>query len=126
MTSIARAALVAACLAFAPLPALSQSAPAEQSQSGGQTRLEQGQIRAMDFIERDVYTAEGREMGEIADLIMQNNRVVAAIVETENWLGLGERHVAVPMQRLRQSGGRIVTDLTQEEMKALPEFNYQN
>lgn len=126
MPALARAALVAALLAFAPLPALSQSAPAEQSQSSGQTRLEQGQMRAMDFIERDVFTAEGREMGEVADLIIQDNRVVAAIVETENWLGLGERHVAVPMQRLRQSGGRIMTDMTADELKALPEFNYQN
>lgn len=120
----------AALLGLAPFNADAQqqrqSSPQEQRplqspQPDGQSTLQPGQLRISDWFDLELQTADGAEIGELEDLIVQDNRITAAIVEIESaTLGIGERKVAIPIDRIRRNGDRLVVDMTREELQALP------
>jgi sporulation protein YlmC with PRC-barrel domain len=137
------AASIAALLVFSPIsagaqegsqaqqpqtPQQTQSPQATQQQQGrtdasGQTALRPGQLRISDWFDLELQTADGTEVGDLEDLIIENNRIVAAVVEAEGGgLGIGERRIAIPAERITRDGDRLVIDMTREELQALPEF----
>lgn len=104
---------------------LSSLSAMAQDRAGG---LQPGQIHAKALIDRNVYDAEGTEVGEIEDLVLDpaSGRALSAIVEIEGRLGFRERYVAVPLDRLRTGEERrIILGMTREELRALPGFDYR-
>lgn len=87
------------------------------------------QISANTYIGQSVYNANNESIGSINDLIMKKDGgMVAAIVGVGGFLGIGEKNVAVPMDKITvaqntQDGSvKLTTTETAESLKAAPEF----
>ena len=81
------------------------------------------------WLKRDVYDTAGNKIGEVEDLIIANNQSVeAAIVSVGGFVGINEKHVAVPINaiRLTENNGkwRLVMNATKELLKSAPGFKY--
>lgn len=142
------AAVLLASTAIAPAVAQTQptspapATPAAPSDSGSASNgaaamsggylTEQGenQISANDFIGKAVYNTENKSIGEINDLIMEENGgIVAAVIGVGGFLGIGEKDVALPMDRITMTRDsenknevRLTTTETAEALQAAPEF----
>ncbi|WP_338665197.1 PRC-barrel domain-containing protein [Pararoseomonas sp. SCSIO 73927] len=133
---LAAPALAAPALAQPALaqPALAQPAPAQPAptqpagSAAGMTEIPAGHIRAENLIDRDVYATDNVEIGEVEDLIIDpQGRVTMVVIEVENRLGMTQKYVSVPMQRLRAVPGerRVTIDMPSAEIRSLPGVNYR-
>lgn len=118
-----------------PAPAPAPATPAAPSPdtaaaSGGYlTEQSDSQISANDYIGKAVYNPNNESIGDVNDLIIEENGgVVAAVVGVGGFLGIGEKDVAVPMEKITMSRDaennqvRLTTSETAEALKAAPEF----
>lgn len=76
---------------------------------------------------RDVYNAAGQSIGNLNDILIdQDGNVVAVIVGVGGFLGLGQKDVAVDFEFVKASGGfsgeRLVMGMTEEELRNAPAF----
>jgi sporulation protein YlmC with PRC-barrel domain len=79
---------------------------------------------AKDLIGKDVYGANGKEIGEINNLLVgPDNRVHAAVVEFGGFLGMGEHKVAVPWDQLNVTKDRVTANMTEDQIKAAPPWD---
>lgn len=92
------------------------------------TQQAETQISANDYIGKPIYNGENNSIGDVNDLILEENGgIVAAVVGVGGFLGIGEKNVAVPMDKLtvtREENNdlRLTTTETAETLKAAPEF----
>jgi len=52
--------------------------------------------------------------------------VDAVLVDVGGFLGLGKHRVAIPLQQLQVGGDRIVSTMTEEQTRNLPEYKDQS
>lgn len=100
-----------------------QSAPQgdQQLQRQQQSSEANAQRKISEYFERNIYLADGTEIGEIEDLLLDTgNRIVAAVVEIESRLGIGERRVAIPLESMKIESDRLVLNMTAEQLGRLP------
>ncbi|KQW31526.1 photosystem reaction center subunit H [Rhizobium sp. Root274] len=65
------------------------------------TEQAENQISVNDFMGQAIYTADNQSIGDINDLLVQNDGgVVAAIVGVGGFLGIGEKNVAIPFDKI--------------------------
>jgi sporulation protein YlmC with PRC-barrel domain len=75
------------------------------------------------LIGRDVHGVQGERVGDLENLLIDNDgRVRAAIIEFGGFLGIGTNQVAVPWDQLQITDDRIVTNLTREQVRAMPRW----
>ena len=93
------------------------------------TDAEYGELTADRLDDATVYGANNEEVGEIDELILaaDGKMIDRVVLEVGGFLGIGEREVVVPFDRmniLRGEAGdfRIYVDSTQERLEALPEY----
>ncbi|MBB3394086.1 MULTISPECIES: PRC-barrel domain-containing protein [unclassified Rhizobium] len=124
--------------ATAPVPAgdaAQAPAPAETTdtaQAGGGAYLTEqaaDQVSANTYIGQSVYNSQNESIGSVNDLIMKKDGgLVAAIVGVGGFLGIGEKNVAVPMDKITvaqntQDGSvKLTTSETAESLNAAPQF----
>ena len=111
--------------AQAPAPAPT----ADTAQAGYITEQAPDQISANTYIGQSVYNGNNESIGSVNDLIMKKDGgLVAAIIGVGGFLGIGEKNVAVPMDKVTvaqntQDGSvKLTTSETAESLKAAPEF----
>ncbi|MBB3966427.1 MULTISPECIES: PRC-barrel domain-containing protein [Rhizobium] len=114
--------------AQAPAPAASTDTAA----AGGGTYLTEqasDQVSANTYIGQAVYNGQNESIGNVNDLIMKKDGgLVAAVIGVGGFLGIGEKNVAVPMEKVTvaqntQDGSvKLTTSETAETLKAAPEF----
>ena len=79
-------------------------APVPEALQGVSTfiaRQEAGQWLGENLEDKEVFTPDGKGIGEIDDLLIdQSGRVVAVIIEVGGFLGIREKRIAVPMSAL--------------------------
>ena len=76
-----------------------------------------------DLIGRDVLAAGGEDVGEIDNIGMLGDRIVA-IVGVGGFLGLGEHDVAVPLERLSMVGDELMVEgMSAEMLESMDEYN---
>lgn len=85
-------------------------------------------ISANDFIGKRVYSRDGKDIGEVNDLIMTGNGGIQAVVlGVGGFLGIGEKDVAVSMASIDMSKDgnaiRLVVDGTKEQFTAAPAYD---
>jgi hypothetical protein len=96
-------------------------------------RQEPGQWLIEDLEDMSVYAPDGKAIGEIEDvLIDESGRVVAVVIEAGGFLGIGEKRIAVPMTALSferpaaatndPANTRILIRLGRAELEGAPEF----
>jgi sporulation protein YlmC with PRC-barrel domain len=87
------------------------------------------QVSANTYIGQSVYNGQNESIGSVNDLIMKKDGgIVAAVIGVGGFLGIGEKNVAVPMEKVTvaqnaQDGSvKLTTSETAESLKAAPEF----
>jgi sporulation protein YlmC with PRC-barrel domain len=100
-----------------------QSQPDQQQQSGQQ----QGQLRTQQLIGQKVTDAQGQELGEISDLVvdLQSGQVHAGVVEFGGTLGVGGKSYAFPMQDLqpgKSQGQYTLANVEKEKLEKAQGF----
>jgi hypothetical protein len=80
--------------------------------------------RSVDQIDdMDVRGPGGEEIGEIDEVLLDaTGRPVGVSVEVGGFLGIGEREVIMRFDQLRLEGDRFITNLTREQVEALPRW----
>ena len=106
---------------FLLLPALALAQPAE-------VRHEPMELAAAPILGREVLDPTGAPAGRIVDVLVDDTgQPRAAIVDAGGFMGMGTRRVAVAWRTLRFQtsagrAGRIVLDMTLDQIKDIPEF----
>lgn len=80
---------------------------------------------ANESIGANIVSANGEDLGDVEDIILDRNknRIAYVIVSYGGILGLGDKHFAVPWQAFRQTDDRELSlDIDQEELKNAPGF----
>jgi sporulation protein YlmC with PRC-barrel domain len=75
--------------------------------------------------DRDLYDAAGREIGEVKEVIgLSDGTVIGLAVEIDDYAGIEDyEQVVVPIDRVSPDGERLTTDLTVDELRALPQWD---
>ncbi|MEZ2222337.1 PRC-barrel domain-containing protein [Rhizobium sp. RCC_161_2] len=87
------------------------------------------QISAKTYIGQSVYNGQNESIGSINDLVLlKQGGVVAAVVGVGGFLGMGQKNVAVPFdkitatQNVEDGSVKLTTTETADALKAAPEF----
>ncbi|WP_160010066.1 PRC-barrel domain-containing protein [Rhizobium sp. 18055] len=103
----------------------------DTAQAGGTYLTEQAadQVSANTYLGQPVYNGQNESIGDVNDLIMKKDGgLVAAVIGVGGFLGIGEKNVAVPMDKVTVSQNtqdgtvKLTTSETAETLKAAPEF----
>ena len=75
---------------------------------------------------KKVFNDDGETVGKIDDIIVSPDKAVSyAIVGAGGFLGVGRHDVAIPVNQLKEDGGRfILAGATKDAIKVMPEFEY--
>jgi sporulation protein YlmC with PRC-barrel domain len=75
---------------------------------------------------KKVFNDNGETVGKIDDIIVSPDKSVSyAIIGAGGFLGVGRHDVAIPVNQLKEDGGRfIVAGATKDAIKAMPKFEY--
>lgn len=114
-----------------------QQAASGQSQDGNamtmQQAQDQGQVmpeEASELIGADVYGPSGDVIGEVTDLVVnQQDKLGMAVLSVGGFLGIGDKDVALPFDqvKMRPATGmedepRFMVDMTEEELESMQEY----
>jgi sporulation protein YlmC with PRC-barrel domain len=126
-TPLTRLALVAAlcCAGFAQAQVAGSSTMLGVSITEN-TQLAMGWSVSKTLLGKAVFNALGQRIGKVEDLIMApDHRVSYAIIGTGGFVGIGRHDVAVPLDQLQDSSGKLVlSGASKDSLKALPSFDY--
>ncbi|MBX9702043.1 MAG: PRC-barrel domain-containing protein, partial [Acetobacteraceae bacterium] len=81
--------------------------------------------RVQSLIGTNVVGANGRDAGEVENLLIDRSGMVrAAVVEWGGFLGIGARRAVVPIDQIRLGANneRARMELTREQLEALPRY----
>ncbi|QYX55977.1 PRC-barrel domain-containing protein [Roseovarius sp. SCSIO 43702] len=71
----------------------------------------------------DIYTTGGDKIGEIEDVLFtRDGKAMAVSAEVGGFLGIGEKEVVINLDQISRENDRMIVDMTEDEMKALPEW----
>jgi hypothetical protein len=114
--------------ATTPAPAQSAGSQAQQAAASPAAGVPLQSVQRL--IGTNVYSSNGRESGEVRNLLLdREGRVRAAVIEWGGFLGIGEKEALVPIERLRlgEAGNdRVTMTMTREELEALPRYDRNN
>ncbi|GGC59402.1 PRC-barrel domain-containing protein [Marinobacter halophilus] len=84
-------------------------------------------IAASDLIGAELKTTGDQSVGEISDLIIgQDGKVAAVVVNVGQYLGMGEKHVAIDWNAVKMSGNpddrELRVEMTGEELQSAPSY----
>lgn len=81
-----------------------------------------GEMSAQELIGKNVVNAKGDTVGEIEDIVIDNNKAVHAIVSVGGFLGMGDKDVAVPFDELRmgQNNAVLMSEASEDQLKQMP------
>lgn len=93
------------------------------AEDSGRSVPEFGGASVGEIDDMEVFGANDEEVGEVERVLATTEGTVAAVVvEVGGFLGIGDKEVIVPLDRLRRVGDLLTTDLTEEELEQLPEW----
>ncbi len=99
------------------------SATSARSAKPDPTALSENELSANNMINKVVFDADGEEIGEIVEITSGGTGgQPKAVVATSEFLGFGEREIAIPLGKITESGGRLQALMTASELEALPEY----
>jgi len=86
-------------------------------------------IPAGKWIDRDIYSKSGDEIGEIDDLVIKRNgKIKLVTIDVGGFLGIGDKLVALTPNEFEalmvKSNGKMVLDTTEAKMEKRQQFDY--
>jgi sporulation protein YlmC with PRC-barrel domain len=93
------------------------------------TSVPQNAAPITNYYKQNVYDPSDNKIGEITDLIVQNDgKIAAAMVGVGGFLGMGEKEVAVPFEALhattKNNKTYLVMSTSKDALKSAPGFKY--
>lgn len=85
--------------------------------------------RASKILGREVENAQGDDLGEIEDLVLDESQgtIAYAVLEFGGFLGMGDRLFAIPFTALRKGeDDKFILDVSKETLKNAPGFDKDN
>jgi sporulation protein YlmC with PRC-barrel domain len=81
-----------------------------------------------DLEDRDVYSIRGQKIGEVKRLVERiGDKQGYVVLEHGGFLGLGEKEVPIPLNRVFMMGNRLVAaGLTEAEVNAIPDWDFNS
>ena len=87
---------------------------------------EMSSIRVSEMMDKDIVNRQGEEIGTIERVVMRGDRQYV-VIGSGGILGLGEREVALPLDRLSMSAENkdqfVLLGMTEDDFAELPEFD---
>ncbi|MBQ0819811.1 DUF4142 domain-containing protein [Microvirga sp. HBU67558] len=72
----------------------------------------------------NLYNTQGNELGDVERVVQGPDGRQYIVIGAGGFLGMGEKHVAIPTDRVALRGDRLVTqDFTEDQIRALPSFD---
>ncbi len=126
---------LAGCFVFGPIVgnlAAADEVNANRPQTGqldsakGSHAVNANLIRAKDLIGKSVKNEEGKDIGEIQDVIVDSKqgRIAYAVLQFGGFLGFGEKQFAIPFQALSEDAARqnLILNVKKEKLEAARGF----
>ncbi|PWC29094.1 PRC-barrel domain-containing protein [Teichococcus aestuarii] len=88
------------------------------------TSLNAQHWRASRLLGADIASSENHSLGTVEDLLFTREGGLTVIIATGGFLGLGERLVSVPYERLQYSERWVLPGENEETLKRMPEFKF--
>jgi len=124
-------AAVALALAAAA-PAYAQTAATHESRTVAATEtmphgIQADEVRASKMIGSAVYDVQNRKIGSVADVILnKDGKVDAVVIDVGSFLGMGGKHVAVLPSELKTDNNRLTLDRTKEQLQQMGNYDLAN
>lgn len=102
-----------------------------QTSQGQGVQNQQGQgmqgqaIAGRELIGKEVMGQNGEAIGEVSDVIVSDAGLQQVIIERGGFLGMGEKQVAVDMDKLSVSPDGISLDMTDQQLSQMPDYEDQ-
>lgn len=127
MKTIQRSLLISIVPILTPLTAFAQTGtPAEQASAANETKGNAPAWRASQVIGTDVKNSASESIGEVEDLVinMKDGEILAVVISSGGFLGIGNSLSAVPLAVLRYdvNDKAFKTKLTKEQLGKAPQF----
>lgn len=75
----------------------------------------------------NLYNARGNELGDVERVVQGQDGQQFIVIGAGGFLGIGERDVAIPTDRVAMQGNRLVIrGVTEDEIRAMPPFERNN
>lgn len=109
-------------------PARETVAPQQQADP---TAGKKGPWSAEKLMDTSIRSPEGDELGEIEDLLVDDNgKIVSVVVETDSFLGMGGKRVLLPFEDLeltRDDVGKVLLKSNDKsKIEKAPEYKYED
>src|SRR6266436_4889636 len=131
LSKLVVAAAVAATLTSVAYAQQRQQTTGAASQAQSQTlaTLPPGASTVTNWYKQDVYDPSENKIGEISDVLVdKDGKISAFIVSVGGFLGMGEKHVAVPFDNVHDTQGRrdrwLTMNTTKDVLKTAAGYKY--
>jgi predicted outer membrane protein len=109
--------------ASTPSAAPSAAVQNQPTATAGGSQLQTRQVAVNDLRGADVVNQNNDKLGTVDHVVMNTTDNQPYIVLSQGgFLGLGEKKVVVPLVSLRMDGKRLVSDLSDSQIKQMPEW----
>lgn len=131
MSKIYMTAAVALALAAAA-PAYAQTAATHENRTVAMNEtlphgIQPDEVRASKMIGSAVYDVQNRKIGSVADVILnKDGKVDAVVIDVGSFLGMGGKNVAVLPSELKTDNNRLTLDRTKEQLQQMANFDLAN
>ena len=106
----------------------SESADANSASPKFLAKQENTDLLASTLIGQSVYNSQDESVGDINDLVTdENGKIIAVLVGTGGFLGIGEKDVALGFQDLRfaqddKGNVKVIANVTKETLASAPDY----
>ena len=89
--------------------------------------IQPDEIRASKMIGSAVYDVQNRKLGKVADVILnKDGKVDAVVIDVGSFLGMGGKDVAVLPTDIKTDNNRLTLDRTKEQLQQMASYNLEN
>jgi sporulation protein YlmC with PRC-barrel domain len=126
MTAAVALALAAAAPAYAQTAATHESRTVAMNETLPHG-IQPDEVRASKMIGSAVYDVQNRKIGSVADLILnKEGKVDAVVIDVGSFLGMGGKNVAVLPSELKTDNNRLTLDRTKEQLQQMANYDLAN
>ena len=110
-------------------PAINANGKMAAADKSSMSAIDPGKIASQDLVGTTVYGANDERVGEIGNIVLtKDSKVDAVLLDVGGFLGMGEKEVAVGMDKLKfmedKNGKRyLYTNFTKDQLKAQPAYD---
>jgi sporulation protein YlmC with PRC-barrel domain len=89
--------------------------------------IQSDEVRASKMIGSAVYDVQNRKIGSVADLILnKDGKIDAVVVDVGSFLGMGGKDVAVLPSDIKTDNNRLTLDRTKEQLQQMANYDLAN